>query len=492
MLTMTKRILAPLLALVLLLPACDLLDVTSVENPQTTFEDLADAPNPTRAMLPGLEAQFARALSAVVTTTAAVSDSYSVQNSGLSRALDLPRSLTPGDPTLNTTGGAGAYWNLQELRALADFVIEEIIPGDETATGEEIARAHFYRGMAFLMQGENFGGVPVAPSTAPLPPADLLALAAADFAEARETAPAAGVALHATAALARTHRALGQTAEAAREAEAALAPGASFVYAQQYDPNPLLLTNGPWAFLVDRSLQELQPLPRLDFLDPKYTTPGAAIPVAKAEEMHLILAEAALASGEAERAREHLASAASLARSRPTVTFEENDVRSGAGFSIRPRDAAIKVRADANSPFVGGLVLQRPGMVDVPAISATHITPDSIRAVPTSDGVQLRRLLFALRQEILFLEGRRMHDLGVRLPMMLREIETSPVIEPGDPGTQVQVPAYLPADADLDAFTPLSPYNRRERLETDEITITVDLNRVLAEERSTVLQNPRL
>ena len=43
--------------------ACDNIDPTDIDNPQTTDEDLANAAEPTRAMLPGLRALFATAIS---------------------------------------------------------------------------------------------------------------------------------------------------------------------------------------------------------------------------------------------------------------------------------------------------------------------------------------------------------------------------------------------------------------------------------------------
>jgi len=88
------------------------------------------------------------------------------------------------------------------------------------------------------------------------------------------------------------------------------------------------------------------------------------------------------------------------------------------------------------------------------------------------------------RQEILFLEGRRMADLGIRLPMMLTEIDSNPNISAGAPGTTVVVPAYVPAGDDMDRFTPALPYNGQDLSATlvePLITILFDMNRILAD-----------
>ena len=291
-----------------LAPGCDFLDPTSVDNPQTTEEDLRTAQNPTAALLPGIRAQFSRALRAVVVTSETVSDNYSIESTGLSKEVDDPYLINPSVGMI--TGGpgsvTGAYFHLQELRALADFLLNEIAPNDTTAVPAALAEARFYRGMALLMQGENFIAVPTELDGEPIPAEQLLERAATDFEAVLATDAEGNVALPdlatpARAALARTHRMLGNAAEARSFAEAALADDPEFVFAREFDA--VTIENGPYLYLIARATQEMQPLPRLDFLDPKYTTPEAPIPYLKAEEMHLILAEVALAGGKRCRGR---------------------------------------------------------------------------------------------------------------------------------------------------------------------------------------------
>jgi len=479
-----------LLALVagLAVAGCDALDPTEVENPQTTEENLRSAEQQTSVLLDGLRVQFARALGATVVTTEFASDNFSINGTGLGgNALDFPRSIGPNVAVLNTTNEDGMYWNLQELRAEADFLLEEVAPNDENATQDDVAEAHYLRGMAFLIQGENFVAVPTEEDETPVPAATLLGNAQSDFSAALDGAePGSDLAVRVNAALARTHRALGNVGEAQSFARAALdAGGDDFLFGQPYDADNL--DNPPHDYLVQRSLQEMQPLPRLDFLDPKYTEEDTPIPVASAEEMQLILAEAALANGSPSAAKTHLRQVVDQAAARDSATFTDGDERLDNELNIRPDTSAIQIRFAPGAPLVDGLVLDRPGPVTVPAVSGTQVTKSQI---DDASGTDLERLLYLLRQEVLLLEGHRLHDLGLRLPMMLREIETNPSISNGDQGTTVRVPDWVPPENEIDLYEPRVLYDDSGALTTTEVTLLHDMNRVLAEERGLVIENP--
>ncbi|MEQ9399500.1 MAG: hypothetical protein RJQ04_10025 [Longimicrobiales bacterium] len=466
-----RGLLMPLLLVTTLgVGACDFLDPTDVENPQTTGDDLLQAEAPTSALLPGLRAQMARLVSSTTVVSEVVSDNFSIHGTGLFKEWDSPRSVTPS--VNNSTGTAtGLYWNAQELKALANFVIDEIAPNDPTAQPAHVAEAYYYRGMALLMLAENFSGAPLQEDGPIVPAGQILDLAIADFGQAG----AFGVAT--AAATARAQRWKGDRAAARTAALAALSVDGDFAILQEYDASSI--SNQPFSFLVLRALQEMQPLPRLDFLDPKYLNREAGIAVAKAEEMHLIMAEAALAGGDLPTARTSLRNAIQLAKNRSTSSFEDGDQRLNADLTIRPRSASIQVRADANAPYRAGLVLSRPGSVSQHTLSGTSLNADSVAALGTA--AELWHALNLARQEILFLEGRRMADLGIRLPIMLREIDANPNINQGDLGTEAVVPAYIPADDGMDLYTPVSPYSASETLTTNQITIQFDMNRILAQ-----------
>ena len=114
-------------------------------------------------------------------------------------------------------------------------------------------------------------------------------------------------------------------------------------------------------------------------------------------------------------------------------------------------------------------------------ISGTSLDADSVAALTDAD--ELWHAFHLARQEIMFLEGRRMSDLGIRLPVMLREIDSNPTISDGDPGTEPVVPSYIPPADQMDLFSPKSPYDASENLVTTEVTMLVDMNRVLADNR---------
>ena len=223
-------------------------------------------------------------------------------------------------------------------------------------------------------------------------------------------------------------------------------------------------------------------MPRLDFLDPKYLTRESEIPFAKAEEMHLILAEIALANSNYSAAKGQLGDAIRLAQSRPTETWVDEDPRFNSDLSLRPRDVEIQVRADASSPYRTGLVQDRFGGTTIQySISGTSLDADSVEALPNGDPSAIWHAFYLARQEILFLEGRRMADLGIRLPMMKREYESNPNISVGDPGTVVVVPSYIPAFRQMDLFSPASPYDAGGALITTQVTIDFDMNKILVQ-----------
>lgn len=464
---------------------CEWLDPTEITNPRTTDEDLKRAERPVSAMIPGLKAQLARSVGAVATITANVSDSYSIHGTGLVKQWDFPRDINPDVVNIDV----GIYSDTQELRALAVFTLEELAPEDETATPEQLAAVHYFKGMGLLMLGENFAAAPVEEDGSPLPGAELISRAISAFEASLNQSSSGDFALPAKAALARAHRAAGNPDRASGFAREVLAADPAFLQLQQFDPSNV--TNTAYWYVYQRALQEMQPLPRLDFLDPKYFGRAQGIAVAKAEEMHLILAEAAMAGGNWAEGREELARAIEVAGSRGSSSVEDDDPRKNSDLSIRPRDAEIQVRADPASPYRSGLVLDRPGAVNVAAVSGTSLDADSVRALSTTDEESLLHALYLARQEILLLEGRRMSDLGIRIPMWRREMDTNRNISAGDPGTSVVVPSHIPAQDAMDQFDPHSPYSGDPpELQTDQVTIEVDMNRVLAENRISPFSMP--
>jgi hypothetical protein len=157
------------------------------------------------------------------------------------------------------------------------------------------------------------------------------------------------------------------------------------------------------------------------------------------------------------------------------VSFDDDDARLNPDLTDRPSSSDMLVASAPGEDLRAGLVLDRPGVVNVPTISGTSLDADSVEAL--TDPEDIRHAFWLARQEILFLEGRRVHDLGVRMPVMQREIDTNPTISDGDPVTQPVVPSYIP-EGTIDDFSPREPYVEG----TNEIVIDVDMNRILAQE----------
>jgi hypothetical protein len=456
----------PLLCLAifgLAMSACDLVDPTSVRNPQTTEESLRQGgTGATRPFLNGVVFSFSDAVEDVAYYTDVVSDNYDNISTFISPQTDQPRAILPSDLTLNSAT-AGPYFEVQELRALADFALTGVIPNDAEATSEQKAEATFYRGMANLLAAENFVAVPVSEDGPVTTGKQLVQLAIADFKAALAISQHADFPARIHLVLARAYRLAGDKAMAVAEANLALAGPQNFVFSAPFDAENNI--NNCFTFAVSRANNDVQPLPRLDFLDPKYIDRDKPIAAAKIEEAHLILAEAALSDGNYAGAVQSLVNAINLARSRATTVFVDRDPRRG-------RPAGGTVQASPAAPALAGLILPRAGaQVSVLTISGTSLDPAAVAALTSP--VEILRALYLARQEIFFFEGRRMSDLGIRLPIMQREIETNDKINPGDLGTVALVPSYIPDGNGLDAFT----------VSGNNTIIAVDMNQVLADNR---------
>jgi len=453
----------------ILIIGCDLVDPTEVENPEVTDESLVGELRSTQAALQGTRFRFSAYIANAAYFTDVVSDNYDNVATFISPDADNPRAMRPSDLTLN--GFDSIYHQGQRLRAQATFGIEEVAPNDPSpaVTPPMVAEMRFLRAMANLIQAENFSYVPVEENGPALPADELIVLAVDELNDVLDDAATpANIRTAAQYALARAYRLQGDQANAVSAANAALGMDDEFVFVAEYDTDNL--TNTGYVFAVQRALNDIQPLPRLDYLDPKYTRMNSPIPVLKAEEAHLILAEAAIADGSWGTARDYMKSAADLALSdagvRSVVNFTDNDPRSG-----RPNSSDLLVQADPDSDNREGLILPRGGnTVTIHTVSNTSVRDEHI-----DDLAETREdflwMLNLLRQEIFFFEGRRMSDLGIRLPLTQREIETNETLSAGDPGSEPVVPDYIPAGTGLDAF----------QVDNGIVTIQYDMNRVLAE-----------
>lgn len=84
----------------------------------------------------------------------------------------------------------------------------------------------------------------------------------------------------------------------------------------------------------------------------------------------------------------------------------------------------------------------------------------------------LLKLLYLMRQEIFFGEGRRAADLGIRLPLC--EVEAANA-QAGD-YINAQIPSFIPLNQDMDAFT----------MDKQNMTVVMkyDMNKVIVENKN--------
>ncbi|PIO47420.1 MAG: hypothetical protein CMR00_10500 [[Chlorobium] sp. 445] len=491
----------------------NLFDPTRVQNDNVTEDNLiANPDNTTRGILTGLRRTLTIGYGALGTLTELASDNYTNATSFVSQLLDTPSLIAGTDLTLS---GGAAYFNLLRVNAVAEFAFTSIIPNDRQATNLQRAEIRFLQGLALILLAENWSRFPIEDKGQPRTAREVIEIAVQRLQEAQTfaaTTPSVTAAnnlgdgvgdirANILLALARAQRLLGNKEEARRNAEQALQRRADYVYYVRPD-----ITNGPVPDIYNHTLirtdNNFQPLPRLEFLDPKCASIQGAtpLPLLKTEECHLILAEIALSRNELLEARAQMRSAVALARSRPTELFSdanERRIASPAGPSLAALTSAanfpgpgnlpsrilvlsspsVRLTSNADSVYAASLVRRRGAgspQFALPVISGTSLTTADIDALP-ADRTAMVRTLYLLRQEIFFLEARRMSDLGIRFPVPERQTQTNPNMPLGSPGTLVTVPEWIPAgNAALNTYTVTTsgPFTI--------VTIQTDMNDVIS------------
>jgi tetratricopeptide (TPR) repeat protein len=271
------------------------------------------------------------------------------------------------------------------------------------------------------------------------------------------------------------HR-MGNSQMAADHARQALSASSDFCRQVRFDNKNGVLNGAQEAIWSDW----FQPLPRLDFLDPKYfqmnSDDQCPITIAKAEENYLILAEAALAANNLDEAKAQLTNLLGLVKSRPVQTDinDQLEGRYNGGLKAFPNDPAYRVQASPEDSLRVGLIIDRrpPHLITVHPISGTSVTQAMVNGLANHDDAL--ELVYLLRQEIFFAEGRRPADLGIRLPLC--EVEAASAGN-GRNFLEPHIPSFVPMDYGLDEFTV------DEAAQT--VTITHNMNRVIVNNAST-------
>lgn len=468
------------------LAACDLFDPRNAENPNVSTDGFLNLENSAELWVEGLERQMSIALNnsaldtgdGYITAAEIASDNYVNTKTFFNQFMDnLVIDLTDDDIE-------AALFSLADLRESAEFGLATIVPSDPEANADDVAGISFFKGMASLLTGELFH----------LAPADSAGAVVASDVQYQAAVSAFSDAISQTAddndrigyliARARAYRMLGDRVNARADAEAAIAGSSDYVRFTIHD-----FTNGPNNDIQDAifdrgTFDDLQPLPRLDFLDPKYFNTAkpnlrgddedSDIAYVKSEEAYLILAEVQAAESDLAGAQATLKSLLTVVANRPTERLSDvNEGRTDAAPGSRPNTPDWAVSASPADPMIDGLVLSRVDEVNLPTISGTSVSEAVIDAAVSQDDVL--ELVYLMRQEIFIAEGRRMTDLGIKWPVPKDEVTSNTNINEGDPATLSVIPDFLPA-TEMDAFTMDDA--------TKEVVITHNLNRLLVQNKA--------
>lgn len=469
---------------------CDLLDPTGVQNPNVSEDDFLNFPAPMASWLRGLERQMALTLnnrnndleSSYLATAEIASDNY-VNTSTFFNVFMDALVVDPADDDIEKP-----LRELNDLRSTAVFGLTTVAVADANTTDDQRAELWFFKGVAHLYIGEIWHLSPPDSGAVPVPSADQFQLAVDAFDEALSLSTDAAKQTGYRIVLARAYRDLGDRVNAQAHADVAIAADPDYVRFAAYD-----FTNNPendmQLAIFGRPQNDLQPLPRLDFLDPKFFNDAqpnvvddqyADVAYVKGEEAFLIRAEVQLADGNLTGAQQTMRDLLDVVASRVNRgLLDTDDPRQNRNGSQRPNTSDWLVAASPSAPLLAGLVLERSNQVAIPIISGTSITDADINALVDLDAGL--RLLYLLRQEIFIAEGRRMMDLGIKWPVPQNEILVNANINAGDPATAPVIPTFLPV-AEMDAFM-LDE-------DTREVTIIHDLNQILVDNRTSNLVLP--
>ena len=473
-----------LILLIFFVAGCELIDPTEVENPNVSEDKfLTDIPEISSSWLNGLERQLAQTLNQTVVLGELLSDNYFNNRTLSSKVFDIPQISYQDVDVLSMQSA------IHRLRTMAQYGLEEVAPNDAETSNEQIAEFHFYLGLAYLMSGENFVALPVETEGEVLSSEELFNEAIGEFEAALQLSTSSELQNTLNLALSRSYYHLGDRSNAVNAANQIINNAADFVRYVQYEENT---PNDMQFFLFDSEANEFAPLPRLDFLDPKYfyiNNPAdeqKPIALFKSEEAYLIKAEAQIADNMLTMAKETMIDLLALVATRPTATFVDPDNRDGGtnvsvGIDPYPLSNEYTIQFEANEEAKTGLVLDRTsGAITVPTLSGTHVTNDMINAATTED--ELLKLLYLMRQEIFFAEGRRNIDLGIKLPIAENEFTGNDNVS--EAAIEEQIPPFI---ASLDEYG-------LDKFENDEaakvITIAVDMNDILVNNKESSMVLP--
>ena len=471
--------------------SCDILEFNEPDpNPNLSEDAILNSSNSLAGWILGIQRQFVKFHNGYVVMSSLMSDNYDFQGAQVNSALNIPEAQA---------SFLEMYEMLQplhQLREMGKYGIETVSQRDANSTPDQIAVCNFFIGFSHLIQAELFTMAILEPDGVPVSPADAFAAAITSLKTAHDGTTDASLKTRCLYSLARAYYGAGNKTEATKYASQALASNPTYVYREAPDNASWTSSNYMQAVIFNGGNQGWQPLPRLDFLDPKYAGTNSTSMAdqdgyitLKSEEAYLILAEAANADGDLTSQKTHMESLLTLVKSRPMDSVLETDARRNDLHSgiQRPNNSDISVKASASDEARSGLILNRVGAFDVapvtlqvPSVSGTSVTSEMIQGVSSAD--EALELLYLMRQEILIAEGRRMFDLGMRFPTNTDEIDLNPNVNAGDPITKPVIPSYIPLAEEMKAYT----WDEAAKV----VTILHDMNSVIVTNKTSTTACP--
>ena len=458
----------------MLTSGCELLDPTGVNNPNVTEDTFTGSFNSGEKWLLGTDRQMATTVGTMVEFGELTSDNYFNNRTLSSKVFDIPQ-IDFIDIDVRRLQD-----EIHTLREMANFGLTELVPNDPLVTDNMRAEWHFYLGMSHLFSGEYFIGLPAQPGGEVLSSDENLERAIEEFEVALDLSDDSEAEVGYRLAIARAYYHLGDATNARSFAEQVIASNNRFLRFAQYDG--IEGFNNPMQFLLfESSNDEFAPLPRLDFLDPKYFSQTTAsldqrpIYYLKAEEAYFILAEIELGVGQVGNAREVLKNLIEdVIDQRPMELLDDSrELRGGGNRDDYPLAGSYRVRFDADDSLRSGFVVDRQaGPINAYPVSGTSVNAVILDEVNTED--QLLEILYQMRQEVFIAEGRRVTDLGIKYQVHEDEFTRNPNVT--EAHLVSQIPTFIPRETRMDDFV----NNEGEEV----VTMTVNMNKILVQNKS--------
>lgn len=456
----------PILFTMLVLASCDLVTPDDIINPNVDEDTFLRSDNPMETWVNGTEKELALRLSDFVELMEILSDNYFNNYTRSSKVFDVPQLLYTDADVTNLQRNVGA------LREMADYGLTKVAAADPNTTQADRFHLLYVKAYSMILAGDFFRALPIENGGEVVEWDRQMRQAMEVLNEALPLAQNDTDRAFIHTLYARAAYRVGNREEAVSHAQQALSCSKDFYRQVLFDSKNGVLNRAQEAIWSDW----FQPLPRLDFLDPKYfqltSTDQCPITLAKAEENYLILAEAALASNNLTETKQHLTALLQLVQARPVQTNinDQLEGRYNGGLKSFPNDPEYLVQASPNDSLRAGLIIDRrpPHLINIPYISGTSVTQSMIDGLESHDSAL--ELVYLMRQEIFFAEGRRPADLGIRLPLCEAEAAN---VENGATYIEAWIPSFVPQNYGLDDFTVND--------EAKTVTITHNMNRIIVE-----------